>query len=286
MQRIFVGDVQGCAEELDLLLERAKAAYGRRFELWMVGDLINRGPSSLRVLERIHGFVERGRARVVLGNHEVGLLAIAAGARKAGRTDTAALEVLEHRDGDAWIAWLRSLPLAIEGTLGETPFVMVHAAVDPKWGLPHLLREARRVEKRLARGGLDGLREFLERDPSRRSLEALGRLTRCRSVDPDGSWSEALPNPRQGREAWHQAWSRAGHSYGVVYGHWAMQGLHVEPGLRGLDTGCVHHGRGRDGFLSAWLPDERRKDPFAVPDDRVWQVRGLRRYLPVTPGTN
>ena len=77
------------------------------------------------------------------------------------------------------------------------------------------------------------------------------------------------------------AWRLRDPGFGVVYGHWARQGLHVSPGLRGLDTGCVHHGRGRDGVLTAWLPDSAPSasgDPFAVPDERFWQVPAKRRY--------
>src|SRR5690606_41345875 len=72
MQRIFVGDVQGCADEFDELLARARAAFGERFELWLVGDLVNRGPASLRVLRTVRALAEAGRARCVLGNHELG----------------------------------------------------------------------------------------------------------------------------------------------------------------------------------------------------------------------
>jgi hypothetical protein len=78
--------------------------------------------------------------------------------------------------------------------------------------------------------------------------------------------------------AWHERWSERAHGYGVVYGHWALQGLHVEPWLRGLDTGCVHHGRDHEGFLSAWLPDARAHAPFALPDAHFLQVRAHRRY--------
>jgi hypothetical protein len=86
---------------------------------------------------------------------------------------------------------------------------------------------------------------------------------------------------------WHRAWSARGHDYCVVYGHWALQGLHVARGLRGLDTGCVHHGRGRAGMLTAWLPGlarggaagEAASWPFDVPDDRFWQVPALERYV-------
>ena len=83
------------------------------------------------------------------------------------------------------------------------------------------------------------------------------------------------------------------HGYGVVYGHWAVQGLHVAPGLRGLDTGCVHSGRGGDGCLTAWFPGHRTGDekggtagtnspvlaPFAVPDDRFCQVPARAEYF-------
>ena len=114
--------------------------------------------------------------------------------------------------------------------------------------------------------------------------DTLGRLTRCRSVDEAQGWSKAVPEGAA--RAWHEAWSEHRHRYGVVYGHWSMQGLHVAEGLRGLDTGCVHHGRGRDGYLTAWLPtagdaeenDVSAVDPFDLPDDRFWQIPALARY--------
>ena len=90
-------------------------------------------------------------------------------------------------------------------------------------------------------------------------------------------WSSRPPSEAAG-VAWHEAWLERGHDYGVVYGHWSLQGLHVAPGLRGLDTGCVHHGRGRDGYLTAWLPDPDAGTPFSVPDERFWRVRARRAY--------
>ena len=63
-----------------------------------------------------------------------------------------------------------------------------------------------------------------------------------------------------------------------MYGHWARQGLHVAAGLRGLDTGCVHHGRGRDGWLTAWLPEAASSDPFATPDTSFWKIPARRAY--------
>ena len=79
-------------------------------------------------------------------------------------------------------------------------------------------------------------------------------------------------------------WSRRAPNYGVVYGHWALQGLHVARGLRGLDTGCVHHGRGRDGMLTAWLPPDESETPFELPDDHFWQIPARRVYYDYPDG--
>jgi bis(5'-nucleosyl)-tetraphosphatase (symmetrical) len=276
VQRIFVGDVQGCADELEEVLERAARAFGDRFELWSVGDLINRGPDSLGVLRRVRGLIEAGRARMVLGNHEIGLLRSALGLRRPEPRDTFA-EVLASPDADEWIRWLRERPLLETGTLGETRFAMLHAAVDPRWSLSELRRRARRVEARLSDPDLEQVRRFLatspDADPDRCALDW---LTRYRSVDASGRGFEAPPG--EGRVAWHAAWSRARHSYAVVYGHWAMQGLHVAARLRGLDTGCVHHGRGIEGALTAWLPSPDDPAPFSDEDSRFWRIPARRSY--------
>ena len=287
--RLFVGDVQGCADELDELLARAGDTLGGDFELWCVGDLINRGPGNLRVLERVRALHDAGRARMVLGNHEIGFLLKALGLRALGSSDTVH-DLLGSRERDDWIEWLRALPLVEAGELAGERFAMVHAAAHPAWDLDELVARASEASARLRAGGLDELRAFLdapagEPDSADSALDVLNRLTRCRSValqPPDGEhWSDATPEvASEGGEErfvpWHEAWSARGHDYGVVYGHWALQGLHVARGLRGLDTGCVHHGRDHDGFLTAWVPDGSAG--FAAVDDRLWQVRARRRY--------
>jgi hypothetical protein len=107
-------------------------------------------------------------------------------------------------------------------------------------------------------------------------------MTLCRGITPDGRWSPDYPGSRDERGAeriaWHAAWSARKHGYGVVYGHWALQGLHVAKGIRGLDTGCVHHGRDHDGHLTAWLPEPGDAEPFAARDARFLQVLAHRRY--------
>jgi len=288
MQRVFVGDVQGCAQELETLVERARAELGSDFELWFAGDLVNRGPDNLEVLRRVRALHDGGRARVVLGNHDVFLVAAHLGLASPGARDTVG-DVLHCPDANDWIVWLRSLPLVESGRIGGDRFALVHASVHPDWSLDELHDRTRAVQARLGapdpREARDLLLADARLDPDRDLLE---RLTRARSVDSRGAWSDEVPIPPW--EPWHRRWSRRNHDYGVVYGHWALQRLHVAPGLRGLDTGCVHHGRGTAGFLTAWLPDvprvrphERLASAFAIPDDRFWHVPAHRRYDPRAP---
>jgi bis(5'-nucleosyl)-tetraphosphatase (symmetrical) len=279
MQRIFLGDVQGCADELDELIARAKDEFGEEFSLWVAGDLINRGPDNLRPLERVRELMMAGRAEYVLGNHEINLLAVDFGLRELDPNDSFG-DVLGSSEAADWIDWLRSRPVVVEGQLGGQRFAMVHASANPEWSFAELIEQGDRVRRRLS-GTLSEAKNFLASDSASDPVrDVLGRLTRCRSVAPSGVWSSAEPTSPD--LAWHRKWAAHGHDYGLVYGHWARQGLHVASGLRGLDTGCVHHGRGRDGFLTAWLPESiPRSDtlaPFDAPDDRFWQIPARRRY--------
>lgn len=278
-QPIFIGDVQGCADELEELLGRAQREYGDAFEAWVVGDVVNRGPYNLRGLELVRELVDSGRGRFVLGNHELNLLRIAAGLREPSPLDSVG-DVLDSPELDAWIEWLRSRPLVERGRLGGQDFAMLHAASHPDWSLEELVERARLAEARLAAPKRRDAYSFLAGDPGRDpDLDTLLRLTGCRSAGTDGGWSAEPPElAPKGQRAWHDLWSERGHDWGIVYGHWSLQGLHVARGLRGLDTGCVHHGRGRDGYLTAWLPDVEGETPFSVPDTRFWRVRARRAY--------
>ena len=264
MRPVFVGDVQGCADELDDLLGRVEARLGAGFALWQVGDLVNRGPANVRVLARMRDLVAAGRG------HE-----------KPRALDTYA-EVLAHPDARDWIAWLRRLPVAVIATLGETPFAMVHAAVHTDWALADVAERANAIGELLGHADESVARAFLAGERDRELADALGLFTLCRGITPDGRWSPEYPGTHDARGiarvAWHESWAARGHAYGVVYGHWALQGLHVAPGLRGLDTGCVHHGRDHDGFLTAWLPEPGDARPFATPDSRFLKVLAHRRY--------
>ncbi len=276
---VFVGDVQGCADELEELLARAADRFSDGFVLWSVGDVVNRGPHSLRALRRVRERVDRGHGHLVLGNHELHLLLVAAGHRMLSPLDSIG-DVLEAPDADDWIEWLRRRPIAVTGCVAGQRFAMVHAAVHPDWDLDELERRAARVHQRLAGGTRRQAEAFLAGDPNEDpDLDTLHRVVSCRSTAPDGSWCSEPPDlaPPDHR-AWHEAWSARNHDYGIVYGHWALQGLHVAEGLRGLDTGCVHHGRGRQGFLTAWLPRSEGARPFSLPDHGFWQVPARRAY--------
>jgi bis(5'-nucleosyl)-tetraphosphatase (symmetrical) len=280
VQRIFVGDIQGCADELEEILTRARREYGTAYELWCVGDVVNRGPKSHRALALVREHVEAGRGQLVLGNHDLALLARWLGLRGHRPLDTMD-DLLERPDLDEWCDWLRRRPLAVAGELGDkgAPFLLVHAAARPGWSRDDALAAARALEARLGAPDREVLRRLLEEKD-----DTLARMVSCRSVFPNGGWSKREPHERKGAEPWYVAWRRHEPSYGIVYGHWSMQRLHVAPGLRGLDTGCVHHNRDRDGFLTAWLPDGHCEDPFAVPDENFWHVPARRYYYRVTDG--
>ena len=274
VQRIFIGDVQGCADELGDLLARAAAAFGHDCEFWMVGDLVNRGPASLRVLELVRPLHDEGRARVVLGNHELSLLRVAFGDRPLSPDDTFK-DVLEARDADGWIAWIRSLPLVAAGRLGGQRVAMVHASVAPGWSFDEAIAYARAAEERLRDTRREARRLLNAKPEQDPDADTMGRITRTRSVDARGRWSSR--EPERPEDAWHRRWAAGDPDFGVVYGHWATQGLHVADKLRGLDTGCVYHGTHGDRFLTAWLPSDDDVAPFAIPDDRFWHIPGRGR---------
>jgi len=280
MQKIFVGDIHGCADELSELLDRAAREFGDEFELWCVGDLVNRGPESLRVLELVRTLGDQGRGFAVLGNHDLALIGAWLGVWEVRPLDTFS-DVLASAEVDDWMDWLRARPLSIGGRLESGgKFAMVHASVHPDWNLGELEEHGRRVGCKLAADSRDVAASFIaSRRAENSDLDVLGRLTACRSVRADGSWSSEAP--RHARNAWHRRWQAREHDYGVVFGHWAAQGLYVADGVRGLDTGCVHHGRGRDGLLTAWLPAPSSTEelhPFSPQDANFWQIPARRSY--------
>lgn len=238
------GDLQGCRRPLDRLL--ASADTDPRETLWFAGDLVNRGPDSLGSLQRVRAL--GARAQVVLGNHDLHLLAIAAGVRRAKGSDTVDA-ILRHPQRRELLDWLRHRPLA---TLAGD-FLMVHAGLDPCWDTARTMALAAEVQSVLrgAHWG-DFLTVMYGDTPSRwdDSLSGDARLrvivnvlTRARFMTPerhlDFSAKGSADKPPVGRIAWFDMPNRRTANRTVVFGHWSTLGLFRRPGLIGLDSGCV-----------------------------------------------
>jgi bis(5'-nucleosyl)-tetraphosphatase (symmetrical) len=222
--------VQGCALTLERLLGRV-AFDPARDRLWFVGDLVNRGPRSLDVLRRVRALGDR--AVVVLGNHDLHLLARAAGV--AGRKSRETLaEVLAAPDRDALLAWLRTRPLLHR----EDGFVLVHAGLRPEWTVDEAGQRARAVE-----AGLRGER-FAEVVAGRAGAlsDDLAVFVRLRTILADGRLGDFHGPPAEapaGATPWFAVRGRRHRDATVVFGHWAALGLHLADGVIGLDTGCA-----------------------------------------------
>jgi len=225
-QRVFVGDLQGCADELEDLLE-ALAYDPARHELFFVGDLVNRGPASARVLRRV---MELG-AGSVLGNHDLHLLAAARGERTLHASDTFR-DVLEASDRDALLQWLRMRPLVEVWD----DAVLVHAGLHPRWSDPRTV--AAPIEAAIASG------EIPHGDAD------LDFLVEVRHCDADGNRPLDENDPGSEFAPWdhHYEGRRT-----VVCGHWAARGLVRTGRVCSLDTGCVW-----GGALTAWIFEEDR----------------------------
>lgn len=242
-----IGDVQGCAASLHRLLDTISPDLSRD-RLWFVGDLVNRGKSSLQVLRTVVALGDA--ARTVLGNHDLHLLARAAGVVEAKRRDTVE-DVLGAPDRAELLAWLRTRPLLHR----EDRFVLVHAGIPPRWSPEEAESRAREAETALR--GPSGSRflaaytrrasEPPDRDPAGIRAADAYALTNLRAVDPEGLPVHGFKGPPseapKGCVPWFRAPGRRSGDATLVFGHWAALGLLVEPRLLALDTGCVWGGR-------------------------------------------
>lgn len=255
MATFAIGDVQGCFDELQELL--ARIGFDRaRDRLWFVGDLVNRGPKSLEVLRLVRSLGDA--ALVVLGNHDLHLLAVAEGfARK--RADDTLDAVLDASDREALLAWLRGRPMM----LAEGRYALVHAGLLPQWSVDEALALAAEVEATL-RG--PEFRAFFARmyggTPDRwdESLSGVDRLrlivnamTRLRFCTPEGAMDFHVKNEQA--PAGYLPWFEARvprEEPAIVCGHWSALGLKLTERFALLDSGCVW-----GGALSALRLEDR-----------------------------
>jgi bis(5'-nucleosyl)-tetraphosphatase (symmetrical) len=262
--RYAIGDVQGCHDELRTLLARLKFSADRD-RLWFVGDLVNRGPRSLETLRLVRALGDN--AVVVLGNHDLHLLAVVHGSHRKRASDTLD-EVLAARDRDALLEWLLTRPLAYS----EAGDLLVHAGVVPQWTVGLTLELAREVQTALTSDPRALFEHMYGNQPDRWSPKLAGMdrlrftinvLTRLRVCTADGRVDLGLkgapPPPPSPLRPWFALETRATRAARVIFGHWSALGLVLEPGVVGLDSGCVW-----GGALTALDLDSARP-PVSVP---------------------
>src|SRR5262245_53517272 len=261
----LIGDLQGCRDALDRLLAEIGFSPSRD-RLHVLGDLVNRGPDSLGVLQRLQALGDA--ARFLLGNHDLHLLAVAAGVRAPHRSDTLQA-VLASPQRDAWLAFLR------QGLLADSAhgWLLMHAGVLPQWDAAQTLALAGEVQALLRSDAFD---EFVPRmygnTPARwddalqgddRARVIINALTRIRFCTEDGTMEFSVKDGATaappGYAPWFEIASRRTAGVPVAFGHWSTLGLIDRPDLLSLDTGCVWGGR-----LTAARIDGGRRELFQV----------------------
>jgi bis(5'-nucleosyl)-tetraphosphatase (symmetrical) len=252
MSLYLIGDVQGCTSALQRLLDKI-AFTPSRDTLYVLGDLVNRGPDSAAVLRQLHSYGHS--ARCLLGNHDLHLLAVHYGVRKAGRRDT--LDgILQAPDRHAMLDWLRHQHMALLEPIGDLSVLMVHAGVLPSWTAQQTLVLAHEVEAALrAPDAAHFFAEMYGNTPDRwsdtlRGSERLrvivNALTRLRFCTPQGQMEfsetgDAKSAPK-GYLPWFDVPGRQTQQTTVAFGHWSTLGWLNRSDVLAMDTGCVWGG--------------------------------------------
>lgn len=249
MATYAIGDIQGCYDSLQALL--ARCAFDPAVDrLWLVGDLVNRGPQSLTTLRFIRSLGDA--AVTVLGNHDLYLLMVAEGGAKFRGKDDTLQEILDAPDCDELLNWLRHQPLCY--TEGE--YCMVHAGLLPQWTAARARELAGEVETALQG---PNFREFILNlwgsEPAGWSDDLAGwqrlrvivnAMTRMRFCTRDGVMEfkvkGKLANAPAGHLPWFDLPTRQSRDAVLVTGHWSALGLKVEPNFLALDSGCLWGG--------------------------------------------
>jgi bis(5'-nucleosyl)-tetraphosphatase (symmetrical) len=249
MASYAIGDIQGCGDELETLLERLKFDPARD-RLWFVGDLVNRGPRSLDVLRIVRNLADA--AITVLGNHDLHLLAAALTPGEPVRPGDSFQDVLRAPDRDELLHWLRQQPLLHhDATLGYT---MVHAGFPPQWDLATAVSCARELEAALRddKRCAELFKHMYGDKPDRWSDDLRGWdrlrfitncLTRLRFCHDDGrlelKYKGAIDSAPADVVPWFRAPRRRTRQLHIVCGHWSALGYYEGDGIVSIDAGCV-----------------------------------------------
>ncbi len=251
MATYAIGDIQGCLQPLKKLLKKIHFNADQD-RLWIAGDLINRGPESLQTLQFLYEI--RENITVVLGNHDLHLLAVAAGFKKPTPSDTLD-DILNAPERDSLLNWLKQQPLIHrDSTLNYT---MVHAGIPPQWSISESLRYAKEVENILASENVNSfLSVMYGNEPNNwdESLTGMDRLrlitnyfTRMRFCTPSGELElktkSYISDAPTGYYPWFDIENRKSKNDNIIFGHWAaLQGKTNQENIFALDTGCVWGG--------------------------------------------
>ena len=249
MATYAIGDIQGCYHAFKALLMRLNFNQ-KNDQLWLVGDLINRGSGSLEVLRWC--FQHQQCLKVVLGNHDLHALAVGNGLKPAHKGDTLQASI-DAPDSHTLFEWLRHQPLIIE----QDGYVMVHAGLLPQWSIQDALSYASEVETVLKS---DQYRIFLANmygnrpNQWRADLQGMDRLrvitnafTRLRICSPAGEmefdFKGELQDIPTGYLPWFDVPSRQSQAANIICGHWSALGLRQRDNIYALDTGCLWSGQ-------------------------------------------
>ena len=249
MATFAIGDIHGCFRTLQRLMKAIRFDSGRD-RLWLVGDLVNRGPGSLEVLRWVRQLGDR--AVCVLGNHDLKLLARGLGVRSSHKSPQLN-SILAAGDCRELLAWLASRPLVHR----EGGYVLVHAGLLPGWTVDQAVQLGGEIRQSLRGPGAAELLQCLASSNLStvkeaesgllRLATALRAMTQIRTLNPDGSMDLDYVGPLAEMPdnliPWFSFPGRRNSSATVVFGHWAALGLFQAPGIAGLDSNCVRGGR-------------------------------------------
>ena len=249
MATYAVGDIQGCCTEFKQLLKFI--CFDPLVDkLWLVGDLVNRGPDSLEVLRLVKSLGDA--AITVLGNHDLHLLAVAEGVVECHRSDTLD-DILNAPDREALLVWLRMQRLMYV----EDNWVLVHAGLLPQWSVIQAQQCAHEAEDKL-RG--KHYHEFLKRMYGNQPVQwdnnlkgykrlrvIINAFTRMRICTLQGEMEFKFKGERENIPPnylpWFEVQGRVSANTTVVFGHWSALGLNVTSNIIALDTGCLWGGQ-------------------------------------------
>jgi bis(5'-nucleosyl)-tetraphosphatase (symmetrical) len=248
MSVFWVGDIQGCDEPLGQMLDQVGFSASRD-RLYVLGDLVNRGPSSLAVLRRLYSL--GSSVQCVLGNHDLHLLALSAGARAPGASDTLN-DILQAPDKGILLHWLKHQSIAIY----QEDVLMVHAGVLPQWTLEETLTLARELENILQSDEADAFfMNMYGNEPAQWQAQlqgmarwrcALNAFTRLRFCSLTGAMEfatkENAAKAPQGYMPWFEVPQRLTANTTIAFGHWSTLGAVERQDIWALDTGCVWGG--------------------------------------------